>query len=440
MKLSFKQLMGAIRERFRRHADPETQFEMINDALEDGDFETVLEETDKIISRSRYVSNFAGRVLAKTRFFNSSEEYNNYLLRHPTQSYISWEFPLAPEAHFHRAMVFQKSGRLKSSREEIEKSLMEFPDSAKYLVELGFILFNMKQYSDAAAAFERALENDLTDDRLYSSRAQIGLGLLHLEQADYRGAKRCLNEARRLSPDNREVMAHLHLLSELETDPRQRADYFLGVGSFDSAMEAFNEALLQNPNDFDMHLGIAFTYKELQQFDLAEKHIKKAFQYNPGSAQVNFALGWTYLMQDRPELAEEEIIKAIRKNPYDGGFYVGLAYVYLERARAGEIIEADKLISATTRAAELDPHYPESYMILAEYYQLEENLAAARKAIESAVRISPNNQSAHILAAEIYLELGRKKRSMHHLNEAADFGRDTEEMRQLRDRLQGEDL
>ena len=107
---------------------------------------------------------------------------------------------------------------------------------------------------------------------------------------------------------------------------------------------------------------------------------------------------------------------------------------------AGEIIEADKLISATTRAAELDPHYPESYMILAEYYQLEENLAAARKAIESAVRISPNNQSAHILAAEIYLELGRKKRSMHHLNEAADFGRDTEEMRQLRDRLQGEDL
>ena len=112
---------------------------------------------------------------------------------------------------------------------------------------------------------------------------------------------------------------------------------------------------MQNPNDFDMHLGIAFTYKELQQFDLAEKHIKKAFQYNPGSAQVNFALGWTYLMQDRPELAEEEIIKAIRKNPYDGGFYVGLAYVYLERARAGEIIEADKLISATTRAAELDP-------------------------------------------------------------------------------------
>ncbi|GEM_PF-1908134 len=440
MKASIWQLLQSIRERFRWRRDPKAQVEMINDALEEGDFETVLAETDKIISRSRYISNFTGRVLAKTRFFNSSEEYNNFLQRYPSQSYISWEFPLAPEAHFQRAMVFQKSGRLKSSREEIEKSLQEFPDSAKYLVELGFILFNMKQYADAATAFERALENDLTDNRLYSSRAQIGLGLLHLEQADYRGAKQCLNEARRLSPDNPEVMAHLHLLSELEADPRQRADYFLSVGSFDLALEAFKEALLQNPHDFDMHLGIAFTYKEHQQYDLAEKHIKKAFQYNPGSSQVNFALGWTYLMQERMELAEEEIVKAIRKNPYDGGFYVGLAYVYLERARGGEVIDADKLISAATRAAELDPHYPEPHMILAEYYQLSGNLPSARRAIEKAVRISPNNQSAHILAAEIYLGLGRKKRSMHHLNEAADFGRDTEEMQQLRDRLQGEDL
>jgi tetratricopeptide (TPR) repeat protein len=440
MKAPLKQFVEAIRDRFFRRGDPEAQFELISDALEEGDFETVLEETEKILSRAQNRSQFSSRLLAKTRFFNSSEEYNNFLQRHPAQSHISWEFPMAPEAHFHRAMVFQKSGRLKSSHEEIEKSLLEFPDSAKYLVELGFLLFSMKQYRDAAEAFERALENDLTDDQLYSSRAQIGLGLLHLEQADYHGARRCLNEARRLSPDNREVPAHLHLLAEIENDPRQRADYFLGVGSFDSALDAFKEALLQNPSDFDMHLGIAFAYKELSQFDLAEKHIKKAFQFNPGSAQVNFALGWVYLMQERPELAEEEILKAIRKNPYDGGFYVGLAYVYLERARAGEIIDADKLIAATNRAAELDPQYPEAHMILAEFYLLEEELPAARKKIETAIRISPNNQSAHILAAEIYLELGRKKRSMHHLNEAADFGRDTEEMRMLRERLQGEDL
>ena len=155
MKLSIKELAEAILGRFRTYRNPETQFEMINDALEDGDFETVLEETEKIISRSSYISKLTGRVRAKTRFFNSSEEYNNYLLRHPTQSYVSWEFPLAPEAHFHRALVFQKSGRLKSSREELEKSLMEFPDSSKYLVELGFILFNMKQYREATSLLRK---------------------------------------------------------------------------------------------------------------------------------------------------------------------------------------------------------------------------------------------------------------------------------------------
>ncbi len=440
MKISLKDWLGAFWHRVNHFHDPESQFELINDALEEGDYKTVLEETEKILSRSHYVSKLTGRVRAQKRFFNSSEEYNNYLLRHPSQSFISWEFPLAPEAHFHRALVFQKSGRMKSSKEEIEKSLIEFPDSAKYLVELGFILFNMKQYADASIAFQKAIDNDLTDDSFYASRAQIGVGLLQLEQADYRGARRAFSEAHRLSPDNREVLSHLHLLSEIQNDPRQRADYFLGVGNFDLALDSFNEALLQNPHDFDMHLGIAFTFKELQQFDEAEKHIKKAFQYNPGSAQVNFALGWTYLMQERAELAEEEVLKAIRKNPFDGGFYVGLAYVYLERARAGEIIEQDKLLAAAKRSIDLDPQYPEPHMILAEYFLLEDNLTEARKEIEAAIRVSPTNQSAHILAAEVYLELGRKKRSMHHLNEAADFGHDTEEMRLLRDRLQGEDL
>ena len=41
---------------------------------------------------------------------------------------------------------------------------------------------------------------------------------------------------------------------------------------------------------------------------------------------------------------------------------------------------------------------------------------------------------------EIFLEMGHRRRSMHHLNEAADFGRDTEEMRMLRDRLKGDVL
>lgn len=440
MSFQIDELYDSVVRRVRQFVAPESLFEGINDALEQGDYQTVLSETDKIIFRSRFLSRIFPRVRSRTMFFNSSEEYNNYIRRHPGQSFIGWEFPLAAEAHFHRALAFQRSGRLKSSREEIEKSLIEFPDSAKYLAELGHILLNMKYYFEAARCFELAIANDLTNDRLYSSRAQIGMGLLHLAQGDYTLSRRALADALQNDPQDQDVLSQLHLVAELETDCRQRAEYFLGLGCFQPAVEAFTEALNVNPQDFEMQLGIAYAYKELQRFELAEKHIKKAFQCNPGNSQVNFALGWIYLMQEKIELAEAEILKAIRKNPYDSGYYVGLAYIYLEQVRGENEVAGGPLLSAARKAADLDPLLPEPHIIVAENYLIAGDHSAARKAILAAIRLSPDNQAAHVLAAEIFLEMGHKRRSMHHLNEAADFGRDTEEMRMLRDRLKGDVL
>jgi hypothetical protein len=74
---------------------------------------------------------------------------------------------------------------------------------------------------------------------------------------------------------------------------------------------------------------------------------------------------------------------------------------------------------------------------LAEYYQLEENLAAARKAIESAVRISRTISRRISSLPKSILNWDAKRSSI--ISTSADFGRDTEEMQQLR-RLTAEDL
>jgi tetratricopeptide (TPR) repeat protein len=440
MSIQLSEIYESVVRRLRQLSDPESRFEMISDALEMGDFHFVLDETNKIISRCRFVRRVFPRVGAKTMLFNSSEEYNNFIRRNPAQSFVGWEFPLAPEAHFHRALVYERTGRLRSSREEIEKSLLEFPDSAKYLTELGYILLNMKYYFEAARSFEQAIVKDLTDDRLYSVRSKIGMAMLYLEQAAYAAARRELSEARQLAPANREILNHLHVVAELENDCRQRAEYFLSLGNHQLAVDAYLEALNINPHDFEMQLGLAYAYKELQRFALAEKHIKKAFPTNPGSSQVNFALGWVYLMQEKTEEAEAEILKAIKKNPYDGGYFVGLSYVYLERVKDGQEIEGDRLLAAAKQAIELDSQLPEPHIIISEYYLIVDRLADARKAVLEAIRLSPGSQTAHVLAAEIFLEMGQKRRSIHHLSEAEDFGRDTEEMRMLRDRLKGDAL
>ncbi len=424
-----------ILARCRRWLTGQGRFDRVNQAIEKGDYPTVFRETDKIIARSR---RFAAVSSSPTTaiFFHSAEEYRNYIRRNPVSRSIMFEFPAVPEAHFQRAVAYRQGGRLKSSSVELERSLAEFPSSAKYLTELGFVLLEMKYYVEAAMRFGQAIEVDLTNSRQYEVQARRGLGIIAMEDGGCTDARRHFLGAWRLSPQDQETTVYLQLLTEIENDPRQRAEFYVRNGNWERAVAAFKEALVVNPQDYEMHLGIAFAYKELQQLSRAERHIKRAFQCNPCSSEVNFALGYIYMLQDDFERAEIEFNKAIARNCYDPLYFVGLARLYLERISDGHEELGSQLQAALSRAHRLDPDLPEPDLIRAEYYLLKGQFAKALRAIRKAIEMAPDSQEAHILAAEIYLEMGRRRRVHYHLSEAADFGRDTEQMRALRSRLQ----
>ncbi len=433
-----RNLVHAVVRRIRRAGDPQAPFDSINLALEAGDYDTVLRETDRIISRNSSITRILRRRVSQAMKFNSAEEYNNFIRRNPAQAFVRWEFPEASEAHYHRSLVYQRSGRLKSSRTELESSLSEFPDSSKYLTEMGLTLAAMSYRDEAVRYFERAVECDLTESREYSHKALLGLGQCLLEAGRTTAAREAFLRALELDYDKREVHSLLHLTMELESDPRQRAEFLLGKANYEAAREAFEEALNLNPVDFEMLMGVAYNFKEMQQYDKAEEFIRRAFRSNPGSSQVNFALAWVYLMQDRIDDSEAEFVKAIRKNPYDPGYLIGLAYAHLERIKSTDAEDDERLLQLVRRAQELDPSYPEPLIVIAEYNLILNRLDKAAEAIDTAIRLNPAHQPAHIVAAEVFFEKGEHQRAQHHLGEAEEYGRDTEEMRLLRERLRGE--
>jgi tetratricopeptide (TPR) repeat protein len=333
-------------------------------------------------------------------------------------------------------LAYEGAGRLRSSRAEIERSLRDFPTSAKYLAELGYVLLEMRYFSEAKERFLEAATNDLTSSHQYEALARQGLGLVAIEEGDFLAARYSFLDAWRLAGSSRELISYLQLLAEIERDPRQRAEFYLTRGNWELALSAFRKALACNHNDFEMHLGIAYVLKELQKPGPAEKHIKRAFRCNPESSEVNFALAWIHTLQRRYPLAEAEFHKAIAKNRYDPGYFLGLAIMYLEQIRDGDNTLTAKMMAAVNRASELDDAYPDPYLIKAEYYFHISELSKALRAAHRAIRLAPASQAGHVLASEIYLEMGMRRRSLYHLEEAADFGRDTDQMRALRSRLQ----
>ncbi|MGB5139812.1 MAG: hypothetical protein WBP29_14860, partial [Candidatus Zixiibacteriota bacterium] len=116
---------------------------------------------------------------------------------------------------------------------------------------------------------------------------------------------------------------------------------------------------------------------------------------------------------------------------------IGLCYAYLERLKSSDRHD-QRLVQLISKAKELDPIYPEPDIVMAEYYLILDQAEKARESIEAAIKLIPSHQAAHIVAAEVFYELNDKPASNHHLSEAEEYGRDTEEMRLLRERLKGE--
>lgn len=429
-----------LRSRLNIDRNPEREVAEIHDAFESGDDERVLEQTRSLIVRERSLSSILRRQpVRRTRMFHSSEEYNNYLRKNPGESYVSWEFPTAPEAHYHRFLVFRRSGRLLSSREEIENSLAEFPESAKYHLELGMILQEMGQRSQAEVQYKLALRNDLTEDLHYARHARLQLAELHMERGKWGKARRTLLTAYASSHGDSDILTQLRLLSELESDPRQQVEFFLVRGNFSRVVSCAREALRHDPDDYEMNMALAFAHKELQRWDMAEKCVRRAYRSNPRAAQANFALGWICLFDDRVEQAEAEFRAAVRKNPHEPAFLIGVAYTLLEQYRNKNLPELRREFFRVLRnASELDRESAEPHLARAEFYFSENDYQKARAAAAAAVAAQPNLQAAHVLCAEIYLELRDFRKAAYHLREASEFGPDTEEMRELMQRLRRE--
>ncbi len=440
MRIQVRELWEKLKSKLQLDDNPEHDFARIHDAFENGDDERVLSETQRLITRARSITAvMRQRPVRRSRMFNSSEEYNNYIRKNPGESFVSWEFPTAPEAHYHRYLVYRRSGRLLSSKEEIENSLAEFPESAKYHLELGMILQEMGQHPNAELQYRQALRFDLTEDLRYARRARIQLAELNMERGKWGKARRYLLTAYASSHGDTDILNQLRLLSELESDPRQQVEYFLSRGNFAKAAACSREALRHDPDDYEMNMALAFAYKELHQWGAAEKCVRRAYRSNPTAAQANFALGWIFLFDERIEQAEAEFRAAVRKNPHEPAFLIGVAYVLLEQYRNNPSNDLrQEFFSVLRKASELDRDSAEPHLARAELYFHEREFGKARAAAAAAVAAQPALQAAHVLSAEIFMELKDRKKAEYHLREASEFGPDTDEMRELSQRLRRE--
>ncbi|MCK5311521.1 MAG: tetratricopeptide repeat protein [Desulfobacteraceae bacterium] len=152
-------------------------------------------------------------------------------------------------------------------------------------------------------------EKAIADHReKYSLEPQLlhTLGLIALKKNDLKGAIAELEKAIQIDKQNPLYLANL-------------GEFYRRDKRYDSAMEAFEKALLIMPEFLKAHLGIANTLKDQKKYQEAISRFRLSLAINPGFAQAYNYLGLTLMEMERPSDAVPLLRKAValRENYYE---------------------------------------------------------------------------------------------------------------------------
>jgi tetratricopeptide (TPR) repeat protein len=150
---------------------------------------------------------------------------------------------------------------------------------------------------EAVAEFQSIVADDRRNlpANIELARSQVGLHR-------YLDAANQLKAALALDPHNVEAQELL-------------GDIWLTVGNPGRAMAAFQELLIDSPQNYEGHFGLGHIAEHRKQMAEAAQHFRAAVAANPRSAEAHYQLGLVLEAQDRQADAAQEFNAALQIDP-----------------------------------------------------------------------------------------------------------------------------
>ena len=192
------------------------------------------------------------------------------------------------------------------------------------------------------------------------------------------------------------------------------ANYYLFLQQDSLAIDAFQKALDYSPQNFDYKVSLANIYREMGHFTKSTGLYESLVAEQPDRPELHFYLSDLYLRQnqidkaiqsldalentigmnealsvqkyklylavDQTDNAVNELEKLAAKNPLEAKYQILIGDFYLESG------DSDKAWIYYEKAHKIDPQNPYYIVSMANYYEKKEDVEAATKEIESALK------------------------------------------------------
>jgi tetratricopeptide (TPR) repeat protein len=222
--------------------------------------------------------------------------------------------------------VFFERGYPDTAGTFFRRALQDDPTSAEAVYGLGSVYLQQQKTKEARNYFERVLKLQASYPGTIPN-AWNNLGILSAREGDATGAIEFFQWALRIDP------AHLIALLNLGNAYRQRKEWT-------EAKKALERAFEVAPDDPEVNYSLGLVCAQLEEPDRAYEYLKRAVSLRPVYPEALNNLGVLYLRTKRPEEAVRSFRESIRVAPGYDQSYLNLARVYAiqgEREKAREV-------------------------------------------------------------------------------------------------------
>jgi tetratricopeptide (TPR) repeat protein len=215
---------------------------------------------------------------------------------------ITPDDPLSGMARFRRAMLAERMGQTEEALAGLDQLARDYPDSPLAYAQSGDILRGKHRFSDAVAAYDRAIARNGGPRRnawtLYYAR-----GIAHDRSGAWAKAERDLQRALEMVPDHPYVLNYLGYswADQGRNLPKARA--------------LLEKAMERKPNDGAITDSLGWVLFRQGDTSAAIRMLERAVELQPTDAVINSHLGDAYWAAGRKREAQFQWRRALLFNP-----------------------------------------------------------------------------------------------------------------------------
>ncbi len=276
--------------------------------------------------------------------------------------------------------AYLKAGLKDKGENEIDELL----SSNVVTLPQGLALAKLLRDNQEADAAQQVLES-LKSSWPTTAEVHGELGLLLNEKEQYSEAAEELGQAVQLDPDSVKYSQGL-------------GEAFISSKQYPAALQFLTGAQKRFVNQINLEYELALTDVCLQRFAEAVSILENLAREKPDSGKVQFLLGGAYELQGELQEGEDHYRNAIQLAPQEPTYYRVLASL-LQKQGPEHLAESIQLLR---KALALDPTDAESKIVLARCLEKQGELDEAASLLEQAVATDPASRRAHSALAELY--------------------------------------